>query len=407
MALLECWDVVTKRLLSYLADPFNQDPQSRLGRLMASFARELSGCTESVTLTNSRDIRGDGSYTITTRFDPITGVSLVRRLNKKGGGLQTYQVDSFDGRRITLKKGIKYGNVKYGQSAYSGSPLKQGDIIEVTYTYLHKGLEFRIREALQELNILTSTGDFLDRWGRLFGVSRLTTGKYGSVKYGSIKYGGSGLEGDTQYARRIINSILQVRNTKTAILSAVKPLIGRSPYQTGVYGKVKYGKSNKYGSTSGQPYIIEWLEPGVDRGWVFKPTTKSPWRGENNEQATKHHLIWGINARFLNSLVTGGGGCVVEVWVPPPSAGASYSLLQVLQVANSKKAAGIRIYVRQFLTKRYNVSVDSGMGVETSSVSVTPATTALAAWKFEDVPGFLKDSGANGWDLTDNDICPG
>lgn len=306
-----CWEPLTQRLLGYLARPFKKEKGSLLHTWLSTTARELSGCQEAVVLAASEDARGSGAFEIVTRFEPISAVAAVARVDGGGATLETYAVTGFDGRRISLTGSKAPG---------------QGDRLRVSYTYLHKGLELRVREALLELNILTATGDWLDEWGRWFNTPRLATGKYGTVKYGGGKYGTSGRESDTQYSRRIIDKIKQRRNTVPAIIEAVKRVTG------------------------GEPYIVEWFGAGASRGWVYKVTEEPYWTGAADPQK---HLIWGQTSRFLTAAVAGGGPCTIEVWMPQ---GTGHTAEHILQIVNQYKAAGIQVFIR------YQPSSDGGGG---------------------------------------------
>jgi hypothetical protein len=378
-----CWDGITQRLLGYLAPLFTRDSGSLLGRFLASLARELSNCAESVSLVKSRDVRGDGTFTIQTLFEPIESVASVNRVAEDGTVLEGYTVESFDGRKITLAKQARYGSFKYGARRYGfGTPPRRGDILEAGYSYTHTGLEYRIRRALLELNVLTATGEFLDAWGRWFNVPRLSVGRYGSFKYGAGKYGGHSFESDSQYSRRIIARVQQSRNTKPDILAAVKTITGSA-------------------------YMVEWFERGADRGWVFRPSDLAPWMGEDTEGATRFHAIFGLTTRFLNLNTDGGGRCTAEIWVPQSNA---YTVAQVLQMANAYKAAAIRLFVRYRQKPKVFVELtDSGAGSDSVSIStsVIPSgpTTALSLYRFDPGAGLLADEGSKLTDLTRSDIC--
>lgn len=302
-----CWEGYTRRLLDYLAPRVfvaQDDKTSLLHQTFSMVARELSACTESVTLTRTDDARGDGNFHVHLRFEPLLSVPLVERVDGSGAVLETYTVTGTDGRTVTVS-GVT-------------SP-KAGDHLLVTYTYTHKGLEFAVREALLELNILTSTGEFLDEWGRWFGVGRLITGTYGSDTYGGGLYGVSGTEDDAHFSRRIIDRVLQTRNTKAAIIAAVKTVTG------------------------GSPYIVEWFDAANPVAWIFKVTGDPAWSGGESAAALSKHLIWGRTARFRSSTAMGGGAYVFDVWVPQ---GSGYSAAQLLEIVKQYKAAGTKAFIR-------------------------------------------------------------
>lgn len=301
-----CWDGMGTRLLNYLGRPFIQTLTSLLGWFMRTLARELTICTETVSFTDSTDARGTGNFTLEVRFQPISAVTVVKRVDENGATLETYTVTGYDGRLISVTG--------------STSP-KAGDRFHVSYSYTHEGLEFNVTQALAELNILTATGDFLDRWGVLLNVGRIRTGKYGTMLYGSTTYGTAGTESDGNFSRRIIATVTGSRNTPTAILAAVQKLTG------------------------GSPYIVEWAGSGGHRGFIFRPTGTPVWMGEETAEGTRHHLIWGKTARFINHSVSNGGAYVFEVWVP---SGSGLTASQLLTVVNALKPAGSKAYIRYF-----------------------------------------------------------
>lgn len=301
-----CWDAKAQRLLDYLGKPFQKALTSVLGSLMRTFGRELSACTETVTLTGTSDARGIGNFSVEVRFEPISAVNAVQRVDANGTVLETYTVTSYDGRTISLS-GVQ-------------TP-RQGDLLLATYSYTQEGLEVRVTQALSELNILTATGDFLDRWGGLFNVPRIRTGKYGTEQYGGGKYGTAGTEADGSYGRRIVNTVIASRNSKTAILAAVQRITG------------------------GSPYIVEWVNGSGHRGFVFRPTGTAAWSGGTTETATQYHLIWGRTARFIKEGVNNGGAFVFEVWVP---SGSGLTVSQLLSVVNALKPAGSKAYIRYY-----------------------------------------------------------
>jgi hypothetical protein len=303
----KCWEPYTQRLLNYLAPQVfraKDNESSLLHQVFSAVARELSACTEVVALALTPDARGDGNFHVHVRFNPVLTVPLVERVDGSGAVLTTYTVTAIDDRTISV----------------SGSPSpKVGDHLLVTYTYLHKGLEFSVREALLELNILTSTGEFLDEWGRWFGVSRLITGSYGSDTYGGGIYGTAGSEDDAHFSRRIIDRVLQSRNTKASIIGAVRTVTG------------------------GNPYIVEWFDPENPSGFIFKVTADPNWTGGESAAAMSKHLIFGRTARFRNGSVPGGGAYVFEVWVPQ---GSGYSEGQLLEIVRQYKSAGTKAFIR-------------------------------------------------------------
>jgi hypothetical protein len=302
-----CWEKYTQRLLGSLCPTVFKavnDPTSLLHQVMSMVARELSGCTELVTYTGS-DARGDGAFNIHTRFGPIQGVTSVQRVDAAGTVLETYTALSTDGDKTIAVSGT--------------TPAKAGDFLSVTYTYLHKGLEYAVQEALAQLNILTSSGAFLDKWGQWFNTPRNLTGTYGSELYGGGLYGTPGTEDDTHFSRRIIDRVLQTRDTKAAILGAIQTVTG------------------------GSPYIVEWFNPKVPTGFIFNVTGSPAWSGGETEAARAKHLIWGKTARFRGKSSAGGGAYVFEVWVPQ---GTGYSTAQLLAIVRQYRAAGTRAFIR-------------------------------------------------------------
>jgi hypothetical protein len=303
MGVEACWEPLTQKLLGYLGKPFKQGTSGLLWALMSTYARELTTCVSTVTLT-SGEARGGGTFTFPVTFEPVSSVAGVRRVSSVGVLLETYTVVSFDGRNVTV----------------SGTQApKAGDFLQVDYSYSHDGLLGRINSAFFELNVLTSTGSFLDAWGSWFGVTRLKTGKYGQAQYGvGQKYGTGGVEGDTSYSGRIIDRVTQGRNTSVAILAAIRRLTG------------------------GTPYLTSWMDSGAHNGFIFRPSGALAWAGETD---TRKHLIWGKTARFLNESATNGGAYVFEVWVP---SGSGYSTAALLSVVNSYKPAGSKAYIRYY-----------------------------------------------------------
>lgn len=302
-----CWESYTQKLLGYLAPevfPAKDDAASLLHQVFSMVARELTSCTETVTVTNSSDARGDGAFHVHVRFEPVLTVPLIERVDANGNVLETYTVTAISGRTITIS-GI--------------TPPKAGDNLVVSYTYTHKGLEGAVQDALLQLNILTSTGDFLDTWGQWFGVPRNLTGTYGSASYGSGLYGVPGAEDDAHYSRRIIDRVLQSRDTKVAIIAAVQTVTG------------------------GSPYIVEWINPNNPVGFIFAVNPANFWNGTESAAALSEHLIMGRTARFRNGAVPGGGAYVFEVWVPQ---GSGYSASALLNIVNQYKCAGSRAFIR-------------------------------------------------------------
>lgn len=302
-----CWESYTQKLLGYLEPRVFRaqiDSTSLLHQVFSMVARELTICTETVALMETDDARGDGNWHVHVRFEPVLEVPLVQRVDDDGNILEEYAVEDVDGRTLTVSGAV--------------AP-KAGDNLVVTYSYLHKGLEYGVREALQQLNILTSTDDFLDEWGRWFGVPRQATGNYGDVIYGSGTYGVPGAEDDAHYSRRIIDRVLQSRNTKPAIVGAVQTVTG------------------------GSPYIVEWLDPVNPTGWIYNVAGEDPWDGTESAAALSKHLIMGRTSRFRNASASGGGAYVFEVWVPPNS---GYSAARLLEIVNQYKAAGTRAFIR-------------------------------------------------------------
>jgi hypothetical protein len=302
-----CWDSKAQRLLEYLGAPFLKTVTGLLGFFMRTVARELSTCTEVVTMTGTSDARGTGAFSIEVRFHPIEAVNTVTRVDVNGSVLETYTVTGYDGRLVSLT-GV--------------TPPRQGDRLAVTYSYRHQGLEFDVNQALKELNILTASSIYLDQWGSLFNVARGRSGKYGSLQYGvGNKYGTAGSESDGNYSRRLIATVTANRNTKTAIIAAVQKLTG------------------------GSPYIVEWAGNTSHRAFIFRPSGDPAWAGQNTEVGQAKHLIWGKTARFINTSVSNGGAYVFEVWVP---SGTGLTTSQILTVVNSLKVAGSKAYIRFF-----------------------------------------------------------
>jgi hypothetical protein len=302
-----CWESRAQRLLDYLCPQVFKavgDTGSLLHQVMSMVARELSGCTEVVTYAGE-DARGDGNFHVHTRFGEIQTVASVARVDANGNVLENYTVVSTDGEKTITVSGVV-------------AP-RAGDHLAITYTYLHKGLEVSVRDALLQLNILTSNGDFLDEWGRWFGVPRQNTGTYGSDTYGGGIYGTTGTEDDAPYSRRIIDRVLQSRNTKVAIINAVKTVTG------------------------GSPYIVEWIDPATPVGFIFNVTGQPTWSGGETAVALSKHLIMGRTARFRNGATPGGGAYVFEVWVPQ---GSGYSAPRLLEIVNAYRAAGTKAYIR-------------------------------------------------------------
>lgn len=304
---IPCWEPYTQALLGYLAPEVfraQADSNSLLHQVMAMVAREISGCTESVTFTGS-DARGLGTFAVRVRFGPIVSVTSVQRVDGSGNILETYTVTGTDGDKQINLSGV--------------TPPKAGDNLLVTYTYLHKGLEFATLEALQQLNILTSTGDFLDAWGQWFGIPRQITGTYGSDTYGDGRYGTPGTEDDAHYSRRIIDRVLQTRNTKASIIAAVQT------------------------ATGGNVYIVEWFDPSNPTGFILAVNPASFWAGGESPSAISEHLIFGRTARFRNGAVPGGGSFVFDVYVPK---GSGYSVPRLLEIVNAYRSAGTRAFIR-------------------------------------------------------------
>lgn len=298
-----CWEPLTQKLLGSLGKPFLKTTSGLLWSLMSTYAREMTRCVSTVVV-KSGEARGGGTFTVPTTFDPIQTVAGVRRVDGNGNTLESYTVISWDGRSVTVA-GTK--------------PPKAGDYLQVDYSYQHDGLLGRVRSALLELNILTSTGSFLDAWGSWFGMTRVKTGKYGQAPYGfGQKYGTGGVEPDNTFANRIIDRVTQGRNTPAAIAAAVKRLTG------------------------GTPYVVSWLDGGGNRSFIFRPSGTLPWAGESD---TRKHLIWGRTARFVNGSTNNGGAFVFEVWVP---SGSGYSTATLLSVVNQYKPAGSKAYIRYY-----------------------------------------------------------
>jgi hypothetical protein len=317
----ECWFPLGQRLLQYFAKPFNtRTPLNLLERLMATVARELSGCSEIVALTDSPDARGDGAFHVFTRFAPITQVLAVKRVDEDGNVLEVYNVTEFNENKITVTGAKAPGH---------------GDRLLVTYSYLFGGLEYHVRQALLELNVLTASGTFLDAWGRWFGVARQILGGYGSLLYGDAVYGADGRESDTRYSRRIIDRVTMARNAPNAIRDAVERVTG------------------------GPVYVIDWLDPTYASGWIYKVAADADWAGGSAPGDIAHHLIWGRTSRFINANSSGGGACVFEVIIPLDS---PVPLASVLQVANAYKAAGTRCFVRYGTYIAVAPEAPSGLG---------------------------------------------
>jgi hypothetical protein len=112
---------------------------------------------------------------------------------------------------------------------------------------------------------------------------------------------------------------LQSRNTKAAIIGAVRTVTG------------------------GNPYIVEWFDPENPSGFIFKVTADPNWTGGESAAAMSKHLIFGRTARFRNGSVPGGGAYVFEVWVPQ---GSGYSEGQLLEIVRQYKAAGTKAFIR-------------------------------------------------------------
>lgn len=278
-----CWDALAQRLGRYLAPPFDPAPSTRLGLWLRAVARELSGCTETVSLLAAADGRGTGTFTVTVRFEPITGVTAAQRLGAAGQVLESYTVLGYGDRTITLA-GVQ-------------APAA-GDRLRVTYQYEQAGVEVRVTEALAQLNLGTAEGEFLDRWGSWFAVPRL---------------GDSELDGP--YARRIMSTITASRNTKRAILTAVRALVGPTAY------------------------MVEGFEVNLS-DWVYKPAGDLPWLGGSPDS----HLVWGKTSRFLQSGASGGPG-TFQVWVP---SGSGYTTGQIQAVVDAHKASGTRGTIHLF-----------------------------------------------------------
>lgn len=296
-----CWQSLTQRLLDYLGAPFRKATSGLLWSLLGTFARELTTCISTVRVL-AGEARGGGTFTLPATFEPISVVAGVRRTDSNGTLLETYSVVSWEGRNITV----------------SGVTAPQaGDYLEVDYSYLHNGLLGRVNTALMELNILTSSGTFLDSWGSWFDVNRVRTGKYGEAPYGVGQlYGTGGVETDSTYSNRIIDRVTQGRNTPTAIVAAVQRLTG------------------------GSPYIVTWIDSTGDNAFIFRPSGELAWAGEAD---TRRHLIWGRTARFVSRSAANGGAFVFEVWVP---SGSGFSTSTLLTIVNQLKPAGSKAYIR-------------------------------------------------------------
>jgi hypothetical protein len=150
-------------------------------------------------------------------------------------------------------------------------------------------------------------------------VPRQLTGTYGSDTYGHGLYGVAGTEDDAHFSRRIIDRVLQSRNTKVAIVAAVKTVTG------------------------GTPYIVEWIDPNTPVGFIFNVTGNPTWAGGESAADLSKHLIMGRTARFRNGTTPGGGAYVFEVWVPQ---GSGYSVPRLMEIVNAYKAAGTRAFIR-------------------------------------------------------------